>query len=72
MTTDDKESPTEKGVPPATGLVSFEVSEPFESDGKLVRAITARHSDGFVCLRFEDVDPTAPAVESGDDDLMTF
>ena len=37
------------------GLTSFEVSEPYESNGKLIRSILATHADGFVCLRFEDV-----------------
>jgi hypothetical protein len=35
----------------------MKISEPFDFDGKLVRAISARHSDEFVCLRFEDVEP---------------
>ncbi len=38
------------------GLVSFEVSDPYEHDGKLMRSILATHSDGFVCLRIEDVE----------------
>lgn len=42
--------------PPACVI---DVSEPFELNGKRVRAITARHSDGFVCLNFEDVEKSA-------------
>lgn len=46
------DSPTKK----KHGLISFEVSEPYESDGKLMRSILATHADGFVCLRFEEVE----------------
>jgi hypothetical protein len=36
-------------------------STPFEFDGKLVKAIVAKHADGFTCLRFVDADE--PVVE---------
>lgn len=42
--------------PPACVI---DVSDPFALDGKRVMAITARHSDGFVCLNFEDVEKSA-------------
>lgn len=38
------------------GLTSFEVSDPYVHDGKLIRAILSTHADGFVCLRFEGVE----------------
>lgn len=41
----------------------MELSEPYESDGKLIRSILSRHSDGFVCLRFEDVEPSKERAE---------
>lgn len=53
---------------------AIEVSEPFElGHGRLVRLVTTTHSDGFVCLNFDDVqnqggnggDECAPA---GNDD----
>ena len=46
----------------------MDVSEPFEVDGKLIRAIKSRHSDGFVCLQFEDV---VPSKESEREDAET-
>ena len=51
--------------PPACVI---EVSEPFEVDGKPVRTITSRHSDGFVCLHFRDVEPDADGGAHEDED----
>lgn len=47
----------------------LEASE-HEVDGKRVRAIVSRFSDGFTCLRFEDVEDTAidAGHEQGDCD----
>lgn len=50
--------------PPACVI---DVSEPFELNGKLVRSITARHSDGFVCLHFDDVEPGTDNAQPSDD-----
>jgi hypothetical protein len=43
---------------PWTGppMYVIDVSKPYPVNGKLMRSITARHNDGFVCLRFDDVD----------------
>lgn len=54
-TTDIPESGPWQGSPHCV----MEASEPYEVDGKLVRAIKSRHSDGFICLRFEEVDLSA-------------
>jgi hypothetical protein len=49
---------------------AIEISEPFEFDGRRVRSVLATHSDGFVCLHFDDVrDAAADGVpDQGDDD----
>jgi hypothetical protein len=49
------------------GLTSFEVSEPYESNGKLIRSILSTHADGFVCLRFEDVETQDQLLSKSDD-----
>jgi hypothetical protein len=51
---------------------SIEISEPFEFDGRLVRSVLATHSDGFVCLHFDDIKPDAPPVDPSDDGSATF
>jgi hypothetical protein len=39
------------------------VSAAFEVDGKLVRAVVAKHADGFTCLRIVEAD--GPVVDEG-------
>lgn len=48
------------------GLTSFKVSEPYESNGKLIRSILSTHADGFVCLRFEDVETQDQLLSKSD------
>lgn len=45
-----------KRKPMARARCAIEISRPFElDDGRLVSLVTATHSDGFVCLNFDDV-----------------
>lgn len=50
--------------PPACVI---DISEPFDLDGKRVRAITARHSDGFACLSLDDAEPGTDKAPRNDD-----
>lgn len=45
----------------------MEISEPYvDADGKLMQTILSKHSDGFTCLRFVEVDQDAkPSSQDG-------
>lgn len=56
---DDTPSETPEPTPSdALPQCSIEISEPFEFDGRRVRSVLAMHSDGFVCLHFDDAEKT--------------
>lgn len=57
----DDNPPDIPGPGPWTGPPAcvIDVSEPFDFDGKRIRAIAARHSDGFVCLNLDDAEKAA-------------